>query len=80
MSDISSIQFDIQTINDSLLDVWASLEVIARLAESVGGGDLTLTGDALNITMQKQCDALMSIRNDLEELNIQVHKIDIQPA
>ena len=80
MSDTSSIQFDIQIINDSLLDVWASLEVIARLAESVGGGDLTLTGDALNITMQRQCDAIMAIRNDLDELNIQVQNLEAEPA
>lgn len=80
MSDTSSIQFDIQTINDNLLDIWASLEVIARLAESVGGGDLTLTGDALNITMQRQCDAIMAIRNDLDELNIQVQNLEAEPA
>lgn len=72
MSDVSTIQFDIQTINDTLLDVWANLEIIARLAESVGGGDLTLTGDALNLSMQKNCDTLMAVRSQLDGLCLTV--------
>lgn len=61
---------DLHTINDRLLGVWANLEVIARLAESVGGGDIYLTGDALNLTMQSNCDLLMAIRNDLDNIAI----------